>query len=233
VYSYGDAERVDLGGVTVETRVAQTHSTHPKQTLADCVSEDMFILPSASMVTRAMFDAVGGFESTLRGYEDDDFFLRAFLAGYSGIFVEAPVVAWTLNPSSSSNSPEMAESRLNYLQRLIDLLENRSDADREVLDNVVFPRFLNSFAYDVIHSRMMDGDFGRAEKLFELARNSAGSGLSRMPWAAQRLVRVTAMFVALPEGSKKSIAGIVLARRLKFLRSLVWRWTIRRETVPQ
>lgn len=228
VYAYGDAERVDLAGEILETGVAQVHSTQPKRTLDDCVSEDMFILPSASMIPRAMFEAVGGFEPTLRGYEDDDFFLRAFLAGYSGVFIGVSVVAWTLNPSSSSNSPEMAESRFNYVQRLVTLLSDRSDSDRSVLERVVIPRFLNSFAYDVIHSRMIDSDFRRAEELFGMALKLAQPHLPQMSKAARRLVRVTARFVALPEKTKKFVATIVLSRRVKFLRSRVWRWTIRR-----
>lgn len=232
-YSYGEVERVDLEGVTVDTNVARSQSVHPKRTLEDCVSEDMFILPSASMIPRALFDEVEGFEPTLRGYEDDDFFLRSFLAGYSGIFIDVPVVAWTLNPSSSSNSPEMAESRLHYLRRLTELLANRSDRDASVLENVVFPRFLFSFAFDVVFSRSVGVDCVRAEERFESARKAVTTSHVRIPLATKGLVALIAAFVALPECGKKGIARLLLARQLKSVRSRLWHWTLARPETRQ
>jgi hypothetical protein len=39
--------------------------------LADCLAHDMMILPSASLISRAAFEAVGGCDQRLCGYEED------------------------------------------------------------------------------------------------------------------------------------------------------------------
>ena len=56
-------------------------SAHPKRDVFTCLTMDMFILPSASLIARKAFEAVGGFDENLMGYEDDDLFLRLFGLG--------------------------------------------------------------------------------------------------------------------------------------------------------
>jgi GT2 family glycosyltransferase len=79
----------------------------------------MFVLPSASMVSREAFLAVQGFDESLSGYEDDDLFLRLFRAGYDNVYVDEAITQWRMFSASASYSARMARSRMIYFQKLI------------------------------------------------------------------------------------------------------------------
>jgi hypothetical protein len=79
----------------------------------------MFVLPSASLILRDAFDAVGGFDESLIGYEDDDLFLRLFAAGYDNVYLPERLHRWRIANDSCSYSPLMARSRIAYAKKLI------------------------------------------------------------------------------------------------------------------
>ena len=217
-YVYGDADRVDLSGEMVRPRIATTQSKHPKSTLSDFVSEDAFILPSASMISRRLFESVGGFDPELRGYEDDDFFVRAFLGGFAGRFIDESVLKWTLNLESSSHSPLMAESRLTYLERLTAMLSVQSADERRVLDTVVFPRFLLAFVFDLVHQRSTGSVSVRPEELFFAANRLASATAAELPRGTRRMVAAVRMFAGLPVWSQIAVARVIGARPMTLLR---------------
>ena len=93
-------------------------AVHPKQQLSDCIRENMFILPSASLISREAFSVSGGFDERLCGYEDDDLFLRIFRKGYDNVYIEKALSQWRIYPASSSYSPRFAQSRYIYCQKL-------------------------------------------------------------------------------------------------------------------
>ena len=208
-YAYGDADRVDMSGQMVHPRIATTRSHHPKLTLRDFVAEDAFILPSASMVSRRLFESVGGFEPALRGYEDDDFFLRAFLGGFTGRFVTESVLGWTLNPGSSSHSPLMSESRLTYLGRLTEMLSVRSQDEQQLLPTVVYPRFLRSFAFELVHQRSIGSVSNRPAELFLAADRMARSISSDLPRRTRRLVAMVRLFARLSIRTQIAVARLL------------------------
>ena len=73
---YSDLDEVDTDGLMIFHQFLRTLPTqHPKRSLFSALQDDMFVLPSASMIARKAFDAVGGFDERLSGYEDDDLFL--------------------------------------------------------------------------------------------------------------------------------------------------------------
>ncbi|OWK21780.1 hypothetical protein AJ88_11715 [Mesorhizobium amorphae CCBAU 01583] len=68
----------------------KAHSSHPKADIFNMLSGDMFVLPSASIISRSAFKAVQGFDQQFMGYEDDDLFLRMFRAGFTNTFIDPP-----------------------------------------------------------------------------------------------------------------------------------------------
>ena len=118
-----------------------SHVTHPKRDLVHCLMADMFILPSATIMTRAAFNAVGGFDERLVGFEDDDLFLRMFRAGYDNIYLDKALTKWRIFGESSSFSSRMAVSRMVYLRKL--LADYPNDMHRGLLytTDLIVPRF--------------------------------------------------------------------------------------------
>ena len=139
---YSDLDEVDTQGRMINHRFLRTLPTpHPKTNLFVCLREDMFILPSASLISREAFDAVGGFDERLSGYEDDDLFLRLFRAGYANVFLEAPLSQWRIYPESYSYTYRMRHSRAVYARKLIAEYKDDPDRARFLARDLLIPRF--------------------------------------------------------------------------------------------
>jgi glycosyltransferase involved in cell wall biosynthesis len=144
-WSYSNLDEIDEKGRLVNRgALDRLSTTHPKRSLITCLGEDMFILPSASLISREAFDAVGGFDERLSGYEDDDLFLRMFRAGYDNVYINRSLSKWRIYHSSSSFSARMRESRLIYFNKLRqEFPENRMMNTNYVRD-IIAPRFIRS-----------------------------------------------------------------------------------------
>jgi glycosyltransferase involved in cell wall biosynthesis len=149
-WAYSDLDEIDERGEMVCREVIRAHRKpdHPKRDLMSCLKEDMFILPSASLIAKHAIDAVGGFNERLSGYEDDDLFLRLFRAGYRNEFIGAALSKWRIYQTSSSYSPRMAASRLIYTQLLLDRFPDNPAGSRYYVSDVIAPRFLRTMAVD-------------------------------------------------------------------------------------
>jgi GT2 family glycosyltransferase len=117
---------------------------HPKLDLANCLRQDMFILPSAALISRQAFCQVGRFDERLSGYEDDDLFLRLFRAGFDSVFLQEPLSKWRIFQGSSSYSPRMASSRMVYAAALIERFPNDKTKSLYHVRDLIAPRFLRS-----------------------------------------------------------------------------------------
>jgi GT2 family glycosyltransferase len=69
------------------------------------------------MISRDAFLEVGGFDARLRGYEDDDLFLRLLLAGYEGSFCQADVALWRRHAGQTSQSMVFIESARIFFEK--------------------------------------------------------------------------------------------------------------------
>lgn len=139
---YGNLDEVDEAGRMVARSCLRfAPCSHPKRELLTCLGSDMFVLPSATILSRAAFDAVGGFDERLCGFEDDDLFLRIFRAGFENVYVEHSVTRWRIYPGSVSFSPRMDDSRMTYFRKL--LAEFPDDPDRGIYyaKDFLVPRF--------------------------------------------------------------------------------------------
>lgn len=142
---YSDVDEMWADGKIVNHQLLQHFSaTHPKRSLAECLAGDMYVLPSASLVSREAFYSVGGFDEQLVGYEDDDFFLRVFQAGFDNVFIPEALSKWRIHSGSSAHSSSMSRSRLVYFHKLIRVLPpGASDHHgNELIGDLVAPRML-------------------------------------------------------------------------------------------
>jgi glycosyltransferase involved in cell wall biosynthesis len=167
-FSYGDLWRVSESGLVLAQSCVNLESTHPHVDLKALVGTNMYILPSATLIKREVFLAIGGYDVELRGYEDDDLFLRLFLAGYTNRFISEAVTAWTVNTSSTSFSESMARSRFIYFKKLVALFPEGSVVGSKVFGDLLFKRFAQQFAKDVVASAFSDG-LNFAERVARLA----------------------------------------------------------------
>jgi GT2 family glycosyltransferase len=140
---YSDLAEIDeTGGMMRHSILKGAPIEHPKRTLVGCLEADMFILPSASLIRREAFEAVGGFDEHLCGYEDDDLFLRMFRAGYGNTFLDEPLSAWRIHAASTSHTARMAESRRMYMQKLINLFPDDIHRGFHYQKHLIAPRFV-------------------------------------------------------------------------------------------
>jgi glycosyltransferase involved in cell wall biosynthesis len=142
-FTYANLDRVDLQGRMVRHNyLDHLDATHPKRSIEDCLQEDMFVLPGASLTLRKAFDLVGGFDERLIGYEDDDLFLRIFERGYRNVYVNEAVTRWRIHGGSTSYSPKMQRSRMIYAHKLIARYPDDPATGCFYTSTTIVPRFL-------------------------------------------------------------------------------------------
>src|SRR6266566_5561551 len=157
---YSDVDEVDESGGMVNKRLLGLMPPgnplfpreNPKRSLAACLSNDMFVLPSASLITRGAFEAVGGFDERLCGYEDDDLFLRLFRAGYDNVFIDEPLSQWRIHRTSTSRTSRMARSRMIYAMKLFEQSPDNPARRRYWSRDCLAPRFLSPTLGDYVRA---------------------------------------------------------------------------------
>jgi glycosyltransferase involved in cell wall biosynthesis len=142
-YVYSNLDRVDLDGTMIHHNYLDYFRTdeHPKRTLVGCLKEHMYILPSASLISKAAFQSVNGFDDRLRGFEDDDLFLRFFCAGFKSIYIDKALSAWRIHSGSTSASIRMMISAQIYYDKLIERFKNKNETRKNLVSDVIAPRF--------------------------------------------------------------------------------------------
>ncbi|NVN03400.1 MULTISPECIES: glycosyltransferase family 2 protein [Asaia] len=151
-WAYGDLMEADEDGHIIATSIVTRHSKHPKYSIEDLIERDMHILPSASIIGREAFEAVGGFDQQFMGYEDDDLFLRLFRAGFTSYFFPQAVTVWCINKNSTSYSIRMSRSRMLYIHKLCRLFASDPERRAIYVRDLLFPRFSNLIAGEAFKS---------------------------------------------------------------------------------
>jgi glycosyltransferase involved in cell wall biosynthesis len=149
-FVYADLYEADGDGNIVRNRMVSELGSHPKRNITDLLRHDMFVLPSASMISRTAFDAVNGFDPRLTGYEDDDLFLRIFRKGFTNYFVDESVTIWCIHTESTSYSVKMSRSRLLYFLKLVESFPDDKKKNRYYFRDCLVPRFSVHFRADLI-----------------------------------------------------------------------------------
>ncbi len=143
-WAYSDFDEMDAQGRTVtHSFMREHHLVHPKTSLASCLGSDLMVLPSASVLRKAALLAVGGFDERLSGYEDDDLFVRMFRADWKHAFVAKPLTRFRIyaNGTNSSSSLGFPESRMRFLEKLIESVADDDRLNRYWVRDLVLPRF--------------------------------------------------------------------------------------------
>ena len=101
----------------------------PPVTLARVMTREITVL-AGSMVRRAAFDAVGGFDRAFRHCEDFDFWLRLLAAGWRGDYVAAPLVRYRKRENSlSSDELAMLRAESDAYARLLPRIDGQPEAE--------------------------------------------------------------------------------------------------------
>ena len=155
---YGNLDLVDRQGrMIAHCYLDEIDSSHPKTSLRQCLAQDLYIVPSAALVSRDAISKVGYFDERLSGYEDDDLFVRIFWAGYRNVYLNVAVSRWRHYGASSSFSARMAKSRMIYFKKLADTFPDEPTLGLWWRHNIIGPRFMKiSFNEFIRASRVGD-----------------------------------------------------------------------------
>lgn len=153
VWSYSDFDEIDTEGRCVTRFYLREHGVaHPKNSLSACLEHDLMVLPSASIVRREAFHALGGFDETLRGYEDDDLYVRAFRAGNRFVFHDEALTRYRVHLEGDSAGRRFAESRLRFSRKLQRTVSDDRRSSRYYFRDIIAPRFFASSLDDYLRA---------------------------------------------------------------------------------
>jgi glycosyltransferase involved in cell wall biosynthesis len=187
-WAYSDFDEIDGEGRLVTMSFLREHGiSHPKRTLRACVEADLMVLPSASILRRRMFVELGGFDEQLRGYEDDDLYVRAFRSGWRMAFVDEPLTCFRVHANSSSTDTTFAASRLRFGQKLRESILDDRRLSRFWFRDIVAPRFLHVSLDDYVRAISAD-DWDAAEEAWQAVEVFAQEQTSTVPWRWKMLV---------------------------------------------
>jgi glycosyltransferase involved in cell wall biosynthesis len=210
---YGNLDEIDEAGRMMTRSILRfTPRPHPKRELLTCLRSDMFVLPSATIFSREAFDAVGGFDELLSGFEDDDLFLRIFRAGFENVFIDHSVTRWRIYSGSASFSSRMDHSRMVYFRKLLAEFPDEPLRDLFYARDILAPRFFPWIVRE--YTRALQGGNDAA-----VARAAANLQFAaRLHRTGVRLI-ITTLFPVL----RRPSLGRTMFRRLGWLRPLVRR----------
>jgi glycosyltransferase involved in cell wall biosynthesis len=187
---YGNLDHIDKHGRMVSyCCLDRVPTKHPKKSLQECLEYDLFILPSASLISNETMTSVGLFDENLSGYEDDDLFTRIFSGGYRSIYIKSAVTKWRIYGSSSSFSSRMAKSRLFYFRKQLQLFPDDPTVGLKWSREVIGPRFMR-IAYKQFEQATESQDFPAAERSWAEIREIAPVMKSR---TRRRIRRITSV----------------------------------------
>lgn len=150
---YSDVDVIGANGtVLFRHGLKQNAAQHPKRDVFDCLQHAMFVFPSATIISRASFDTVGGFDERLSPYEDDDFFLRVLSAGFDNVYLDQCLTQYRVLNNSSSHSIRMSRSRIFYIKKLLDEYRRGDVPNCLAYYQIMARRFLPELGGDLLRA---------------------------------------------------------------------------------
>ncbi len=141
-WTYSNCDSVLDDGSLIQARLLDSFPiSHPKRDFRTCLSEDMFILPSASLIRKKAFDDVGGFDEQLVGYEDDDLFLRLLVAGWNNAYIPESLSFWRMHGGNTIFTRHLILSRRSYAAKLMAAYPDCPERGEYLVRDCIAPRF--------------------------------------------------------------------------------------------
>ncbi len=181
-WSYSDFDEIDQRGLVITRGYIKHHGMlHPKNSIDQLLSADNMVLPAASVLRRSAFDEVGGFDPRLRGYEDDDLFIRMFQAGWVAHFTEKPLLSYRVHTGGSSGNNSFRASRMIFFDKLIAHFSDDYQMHRLYITDLLIPR--------MVASTVAEYSFALRTKRYDEARSIADSVRTLMSAKSKITVR--------------------------------------------
>ncbi len=150
---YSDFDDIDIDGHLIgRNYIKRAGTANPKRDLRTVLSEGVIIQPSATLINRAAIIEVGGFDIRLSGYEDDDLFLRIFLANYDNVFLEEPTSQWRIHESSGGSTARNDDSLRIYTNKLLEAFPNDRWRGNYYRRDIIAPRMLRIWLHMYIRA---------------------------------------------------------------------------------
>jgi glycosyltransferase involved in cell wall biosynthesis len=212
-WTYSDFDDIDdKGRVVSRSFLSNPALQNPKRHLTVFLAQGAIIQPSATVISRDAFQAVGGFDERLCGYEDDDLFLRIFRANYDNAFISHSTSQWRIHESSCGASDRNDDSLRYYVEKL--LAEYKDDRWRGhyYARDAIGPRFVTIWMQMYIRANR----YKNHAKMKEYVREA----IKLLPLLAMRKRAVLTIALALMRSPY--IGNIMLST--PFLARRVGRW---------
>lgn len=120
----------------------------PTNSLFGLISQDLMMLPSSSLIRRIAFLEVGGFDTQFRGYEDDDLFIRLFIAGWAFAFNPNALINYRIHPHNSSRNYSFPLSRVKFYRKYMSFFDKDSDYYSKFVHQHLAPRMISAAILD-------------------------------------------------------------------------------------
>ena len=183
-WAYSDFDEIDSDGMLVTRNfIRDTRRIHPKLSLIHMLGEDLMILPTASLLRRRAFEATGGFDPRLRGYEDDDLFIRMFRRGWTSEFLPVSLSRFRVHSTSSSANNTFRASRMIFFDTMRSSFPDDRRLNRRYISDLVVPRLLASTVSE--YSVAIDSRMYREARLIADSISVLLSGRPRVRWYAR------------------------------------------------
>jgi len=147
---YSDFCQIDREGAVVRRSVlAETKYSHPADNVLSFLGQDLFMLPSASLIRTQAFTSAGGFDTQFRGYEDDDLFISMLDDGWAFAFEPRPVTNYRVHSGNTSRNTSFLKSREKFFCKYRDELATTTEG-RTAFTAALSDRMTRAFLMDAI-----------------------------------------------------------------------------------
>jgi glycosyltransferase involved in cell wall biosynthesis len=155
---YSDVDEIDDRGFLLKQGLISHNSQnlHPKKSVESIIERDLFVLPSASLISKEAILKAGMFDERLFGTEDDDLFLRIFLNGWKHEFLPNSQSAWRIHSSSCGHSDRLIKSWYVFSQKLIDTFDYNHGVNRfcakHLIGNRIFQHLVGFYRRETVRN---------------------------------------------------------------------------------